>query len=119
MECESSKVVSFQEALKINPGTSIENESTLNDQIQSVSKHEEQKDKGKDFGGQCESTKANPSSFTPNSGIISSLQTSCSPTSTIQGHSFIRRTLHKPAYCHHCGEVIWGLLGSGFQCESK
>lgn len=119
MECESSKVVSLQEALKINPSTSIESESTLNDQTQSVSKHEEQKDKGKDFGGQCESTKANPSSFTTNSGIISSLQTSCSPTSTIQGHSFIRRTLHKPAYCHHCGEVIWGLLGSGFQCESK
>ncbi|CAH8476706.1 hypothetical protein MS3_00001785 [Schistosoma haematobium] len=117
MECESSKVVSLQETLKLNPSTSIESESTLNDQTQSVSKHEEQKDKGKDFGGQCDSTKANPSSFTPNSGIISSLQTSCSPTNTIQGHSFIRRTLHKPAYCHHCGEVIWGLLGSGFQCE--
>lgn len=36
---------------------------------------------------------------------------------SVQGHTFIRRTLHKPAYCHHCGEVIWGLLSTGFQCE--
>ncbi|KAG5453980.1 Protein kinase C, partial [Clonorchis sinensis] len=33
------------------------------------------------------------------------------------GHSFFKRTLHKPACCHHCGEVIWGLISTGFQCE--
>lgn len=45
------------------------------------------------------------------------------PTSTkavsVEGHSFIRKNLHKPACCHHCGELIWGLLSTGFQCESK
>lgn len=117
MECEFSEVLSLHEALRINPGTSIESESTLNCQTQSVSKHEELKDREKGIGGPCESTRAGSSSFTPDSGIISSLQTSCAPTNTTQGHSFIRRTLHKPAYCHHCGEVIWGILSSGFQCE--
>ncbi|TGZ68837.1 hypothetical protein CRM22_004063 [Opisthorchis felineus] len=33
------------------------------------------------------------------------------------GHLFFKRTLHKPACCHHCGEVIWGLISTGFQCE--
>ncbi|CAH8478417.1 unnamed protein product [Schistosoma rodhaini] len=117
MDCEFSEVLSLHEALSINPSTSIESESTLNCQTQSVSKHEELKDREKGIGGSYESTKAGLSSFPPDSGIISSLQTSCAPTNTLQGHSFIRRTLHKPAYCHHCGEVIWGILSSGFQCE--
>ncbi|VDN97603.1 unnamed protein product [Rodentolepis nana] len=33
------------------------------------------------------------------------------------GHSFYRKSLSKPAYCHHCSEVIWGPLTTGFTCD--
>ncbi len=33
------------------------------------------------------------------------------------GHSFYRKSLSKPAYCHHCGEVIWSPLSTGFACD--
>ncbi|VDM30824.1 unnamed protein product [Hydatigera taeniaeformis] len=33
------------------------------------------------------------------------------------GHSFYRKSLGTPAYCHHCGEVIWSPLSTGFACD--
>ncbi|KAF5277357.1 hypothetical protein FQA39_LY06170 [Lamprigera yunnana] len=33
------------------------------------------------------------------------------------GHSFGKKTFHKPTYCHHCGDMLWGLIQQGFICE--
>lgn len=46
----------------------------------------------------------------------------CSPTSTLEkgqghGHFFTKKTFHKPTYCHHCTDMLWGLIGQGFVCE--
>ena len=36
------------------------------------------------------------------------------------GHCFNKKSFHKPSYCHHCGEMVWGLLGGpGFICDGK
>ncbi|CAH8454501.1 unnamed protein product [Heterobilharzia americana] len=35
-----------------------------------------------------------------------------------QGHSFVKKNLHKPATCHHCSDLLWGILGTtGMVCE--
>lgn len=33
------------------------------------------------------------------------------------GHYFSKKTFHKPTYCHHCTDMLWGLIGQGFICE--
>lgn len=33
------------------------------------------------------------------------------------GHSFTKKTYHRPTYCHHCGDMLWGLKGQGYSCE--
>ncbi|CAN8017732.1 unnamed protein product [Ixodes persulcatus] len=33
------------------------------------------------------------------------------------GHYFTKRTFHKPTYCHHCTDMLWGLIGQGYICE--
>ncbi|BES91540.1 Diacylglycerol kinase [Nesidiocoris tenuis] len=33
------------------------------------------------------------------------------------GHSFTKKTFHKPTYCHHCTDLLWGLLQQGSICE--
>ncbi|KAL3278720.1 hypothetical protein HHI36_016251 [Cryptolaemus montrouzieri] len=33
------------------------------------------------------------------------------------GHSFCKKTFHKPSYCHHCSDMLWGLIQQGFICE--
>lgn len=35
------------------------------------------------------------------------------------GHSFAKKTFHKPTYCHHCTDMLWGLLQQGYICEGK
>lgn len=35
------------------------------------------------------------------------------------GHSFVKKTFHKPTYCHHCSDLLWGLIGQGYICECK
>ena len=35
------------------------------------------------------------------------------------GHFFTKKTFHKPTYCHHCTDMLWGLIGQGFVCEGK
>ncbi|XP_077284863.1 diacylglycerol kinase theta isoform X2 [Arctopsyche grandis] len=34
-----------------------------------------------------------------------------------RGHSFAKKTFHKPTYCHHCSDLLWGLIGQGYNCE--
>ncbi|GIX91879.1 hypothetical protein CDAR_511782 [Caerostris darwini] len=33
------------------------------------------------------------------------------------GHYFTKKTFHKPTYCHHCTDMLWGLIGQGYVCE--
>ncbi|XP_014666531.1 PREDICTED: diacylglycerol kinase theta-like isoform X2 [Priapulus caudatus] len=33
------------------------------------------------------------------------------------GHFFTKKTFHKPTYCHHCTDLLWGLIGQGYICE--
>lgn len=33
------------------------------------------------------------------------------------GHYFLKKNFHKPSYCHHCSDLVWGLLGQGYVCE--
>ncbi|CAH1986375.1 unnamed protein product [Acanthoscelides obtectus] len=33
------------------------------------------------------------------------------------GHTFCKKTFHKPTYCHHCTDMLWGLIQQGFTCE--
>ncbi len=45
-----------------------------------------------------------------------------SPSNTLsQGHShghfFVKKNFHKPTYCHHCTDLLWGLIGQGYVCE--
>lgn len=35
------------------------------------------------------------------------------------GHSFSKKTFHKPTYCHHCSDMLWGLIQQGYICEGK
>ena len=35
------------------------------------------------------------------------------------GHYFLKKNFHKPSYCHHCSDLVWGLLGQGYVCEGK
>ncbi|CAG0882999.1 unnamed protein product [Darwinula stevensoni] len=35
------------------------------------------------------------------------------------GHSFNKKTFHKPTYCHHCTDMLWGLIQQGYTCESE
>ena len=33
------------------------------------------------------------------------------------GHFFTKKTFHKPTYCHHCTDILWGLIGVGYVFE--
>uniref|UniRef100_A0A914V1S6 Phorbol-ester/DAG-type domain-containing protein n=1 Tax=Plectus sambesii TaxID=2011161 RepID=A0A914V1S6_9BILA len=33
------------------------------------------------------------------------------------GHYFTKKTYGKPTVCHHCCEMLWGLLSTGYCCE--
>lgn len=35
------------------------------------------------------------------------------------GHFFTKKTFHKPTYCHHCTDMLWGLIGQGYVCEGE
>lgn len=36
---------------------------------------------------------------------------------TPPAHCFVKRTFHKPVYCHHCTDLLWGIIGQGYTCE--
>lgn len=56
-------------------------------------------------GGGCE-----PPSTSEGSGA-------CSEYEMGHGHYFTKKTFHKPTYCHHCTDMLWGLIGQGYICE--
>ena len=33
------------------------------------------------------------------------------------GHFFSKKTFHRPTYCNHCSDLLWGLIGQGCICE--
>lgn len=33
------------------------------------------------------------------------------------GHRFVRKTFTRPTYCHHCTDMLWGLMNQGLICE--
>ncbi|XP_028405836.1 diacylglycerol kinase theta-like [Dendronephthya gigantea] len=33
------------------------------------------------------------------------------------GHSFSKKTYHRPTYCHHCTDLLWGFTNQGLQCS--
>lgn len=35
------------------------------------------------------------------------------------GHYFAKKTFGKPTYCHHCCDLLWGLLSTGYCCEGR
>jgi len=35
----------------------------------------------------------------------------------VHGHFFCKKTFHRPTYCHHCTDILWGLIGQGYMCE--
>ena len=35
------------------------------------------------------------------------------------GHFFTKKSFHKPTYCHHCTDMLWGLIGQGYVCEGE
>jgi len=35
------------------------------------------------------------------------------------GHFFSKKTFHRPTYCHHCTDMLWGLIGQGYLCEGQ
>ena len=35
------------------------------------------------------------------------------------GHCTVKKTFHKPAYCHHCSDILWGLIKQGYICEGN
>lgn len=35
------------------------------------------------------------------------------------GHEFKVKSFYKPTYCHHCSELLWGLMNQGYQCTGN
>ena len=67
------------------------------------------------------SNTSNTSSSNNNSSsstIVGNLHTS-NDSQIGHGHFFTKKTFHKPTFCHHCTEMLWGLIGQGFVCEGK
>lgn len=34
-------------------------------------------------------------------------------------HSLVVQSYRTPTFCHHCGEMLWGLVRQGLRCEGK
>ena len=77
-------------------------------------------------GGHSESSSSNPHQISGNSasfgdrtgGATSPVRHN--PLTYQHGHSFIKKTFHKPTInCHFCAELLWGLMGQGYICEGK
>jgi len=72
-------------------------------------------------GGHSESSSSHPGhQISGNAGSSGSFGGSAGATSPVRhnpltyqhGHSFIKKTFHKPTTnCHFCAELLWGLMG--------
>ena len=71
----------------------------------------------------CDGTNVSSAPLTTMSKVPSTLSLNTDCTNTQQsyfenyGHFFVKKTFHKPTYCHHCVEMLWGLIGQGYYCE--
>ncbi|XP_008204918.2 diacylglycerol kinase theta isoform X2 [Nasonia vitripennis] len=46
------------------------------------------------------------------------LQQQLEPTVVVgHGHTFAKKTFHKPTYCHSCTDMLWGIIQQGYICE--
>ena len=79
-------------------------------------------------GGGGEASSSNPASGGPQGQHASSQADRAGATSPVRhnpltyqhGHSFIKKTFHKPTTnCHFCAELLWGLMGQGYICEGN
>ncbi|CAF4103107.1 unnamed protein product [Rotaria sp. Silwood2] len=55
----------------------------------------------------------------PSSSLSLNTDSTCTHQQSYEnyGHFFVKKTFHKPTYCHHCVEMLWGLIGQGYYCE--
>lgn len=37
----------------------------------------------------------------------------------IRPHSLVVQSYRTPTFCHHCGEMLWGLIRQGLKCDGK
>ncbi|KAG9510796.1 Diacylglycerol kinase theta [Fragariocoptes setiger] len=76
----------------------------------------------------CQSYNRSTSNLASTASLHSDSQSSginCPPSSSTSissfvhghGHYFTKKTFHKPSYCHHCADMLWGIIGQGFICE--
>ena len=35
------------------------------------------------------------------------------------GHRFQKKTFRKRTFCHHCTDMLWGIVNQGYQCLSE
>lgn len=78
-------------------------------QIKTMSKA---KDHGHHSGGSCPS-----SGGLQTSSIGANSPVKYNHLTYQHGHSFVKKTFHKPTNCHYCSELLWGLMGQGYICE--
>ena len=53
----------------------------------------------------------------PMAGVVAHISNYFNDQLVGHGHFFTKKTFHKPTYCHHCTEMLWGIIGQGFICE--
>ncbi|KAI5712151.1 hypothetical protein M8J75_006242 [Diaphorina citri] len=53
----------------------------------------------------------------PRGGGSGNMSPPSPPATATHGHTFSKKTFHKPTYCHHCTDMLWGLIQQGYICE--
>lgn len=55
----------------------------------------------------------------PRGGGSGNMSPPSPPATATHGHTFSKKTFHKPTYCHHCTDMLWGLIQQGYICEGE
>lgn len=65
------------------------------------------------------SSSANNNNNSSSQQLLQSSSSSSVGCTFVQGHGhyFTKKTFHKPSYCHHCADLLWGIIGQGYICE--